>query len=173
MDEPISELINDTIPETGSTLSPQDERIMAALAHISILLPVWGMIGTIILWLTQREKSRFVGFQALQAMVYQLALVVGGILVGGCYVCLFMGMTLLFPMGALAFGSSGGHEPGKIMPMLISLLSGFLPFCLIGVILLIGVVFILYALYGALHVLQGKDFRYAVIGQKLEEYLAR
>ncbi len=168
-----NELANETTGEAGSAMSPQDERILAALAHISVMLPVWGMIGTIILWVTQREKSQFVGFQALQALVYQLTLVVGGILAGGCYMCLFAGTGLLFPLGTFATLGSGGSESGGVIPLLISLFGGFLPFCLVGVILLIAVVFVLYALYGAVRVLQGEDFRYAIIGRKLEEYLAR
>ena len=52
----------------------QDERIMAGLAHISAILPMMGMVAPIVIWVTQKDKSKFVSFQALQAVSYQLAM---------------------------------------------------------------------------------------------------
>jgi uncharacterized Tic20 family protein len=63
----------------------QDERIMAALAHGSILLPMTGVIAPIVIWITQREKSRYVAFQSLQALLFQLILIVAWVLGMGCY----------------------------------------------------------------------------------------
>jgi uncharacterized Tic20 family protein len=50
----------------------QNDKIMAALAHISALLPLMGVIAPIVIWATQKDKSEYVAFQALQAVVYQL-----------------------------------------------------------------------------------------------------
>ena len=50
----------------------QDERIMAALSHATALLPFMGVIAPIVIWVTQKDKSQYVAFQALQAMAYQL-----------------------------------------------------------------------------------------------------
>jgi hypothetical protein len=52
--------------ETYSKAINQDEHIMAALAHGSILLPMTGVIVPIVIWITQREKSRYVASQFFQ-----------------------------------------------------------------------------------------------------------
>jgi uncharacterized Tic20 family protein len=45
----------------------QDEQVMGALSHATIIFAAAGLIGPLVIWGTQREKSPFVGFQALQA----------------------------------------------------------------------------------------------------------
>ena len=55
--------------------SVSDDNLMAALAHAGVLITV---IVALVIWLTQKEKSKYVEFQAKQALVYQL--VVGVVL---------------------------------------------------------------------------------------------
>jgi len=55
----------------------QEERVLAGLAHGSVLLGpltngVGGIVTTLVVWLIQRDKSAYVAFQALQALVYQV-----------------------------------------------------------------------------------------------------
>jgi len=85
--------------ESLATKATQDERIMAALAHASAILPFWGLIGAIVIWATQKEKSRFVGFQALQVIAYQIVLILFSFLGFGCYMCSFFGTFMLMPLG--------------------------------------------------------------------------
>ena len=149
----------------------QDERILAALAHASVILPFWGLIGAIVIWATQREKSRFVGFQALQVITYQLVLIVGGFLGVACYMCSFFLMMFLgLPIGALA--AQNMATPDFFGGLLAIIVSAF-PFCIMGILGLVGLAYVLYGLYGAVRVLQGHDFRYAIIGRRLEQYLER
>jgi len=149
----------------------QDERILAALAHASVILPFWGLIGAIVIWATQREKSRFVGFQALQVIAYQLVLIVGGFLGVACYMCSFFLMMFLgLPIGALA--AQNMATPDFFGGLLAIIVSAF-PFCIMGILGLVGLAYVLYGLYGAVRVLQGHDFRYAIIGRRLEQYLER
>jgi len=157
--------------ENLPTEATQDERIMAALAHASVILPFWGLIGAIVIWATQREKSRFVGFQALQVMAYQIALILVGFLGFGCYLCSFFGTFMLVPLGM--FVAEGASDAEGIMGMLAVMLTTFFPFCIMGAFVLAGILFVGYSLYGATQVLQGHDFRYAVIGRRLEQYLNR
>ncbi len=157
--------------ENLSAEATQDERVMAALAHASIILPFWGLIGAIVMWATQREKSRFIGFQALQAMAYQIALILAGFLGLGCYFCSFFGTFMLMPLGI--FVAEGASEAEGVIGMLLTMLTAFFPFCVMGILTLVGIVFIGYGLYGAARVLQGHNFRYAVIGRWLEQYLNR
>ena len=58
-----------------ATKSVSDDNLMAALAHAGVLITV---IVALVIWLTQKEKSKYVEFQAKQALVYQL--VVGVVL---------------------------------------------------------------------------------------------
>ncbi len=146
-------------PSPPSLLSPQDERIIAALAHISVLLPLIGVIAPIVIWVTQKERSRFVAFQALQAIAYQLLLVL--IWFGGmaCY----MGSFVLTIFGGVIL-SARITGPGVAF---------FLPFVLLFGILLLMLVFVIYGIVAAVLTFQGKDFRYALIGQWVERYTQR
>ena len=161
-------------PQDFSSATTQDERILAALAHASVILPFWGLIGSIVIWATQREKSSFVGFQALQGVAYQMILVLGAFVGGACYMCSFLGLFLLMPVGILAAeGMADPNAAGGLIAALVTFTTTFFPFCIMGLFVLIGFAFVLYGLYGAVRVLQGQHFRYAVIGRRLEEYLSR
>jgi uncharacterized Tic20 family protein len=150
----------------------QDERILAALAHASVILPFWGLIGAIVIWATQREKSRFVSFQALQGVVYQLSLILLGFVGGACYMCSFLGMFLTMPVGIFAAeGMSDPNAAEGVVAMLVTFITTLFPFCLMGLFALIGAALVIYGLYGAVRVLQGHNFRYALIGARLDQYL--
>jgi uncharacterized Tic20 family protein len=83
------------------TLSPtQDERVMAALSHGSALLPMLGIIAPIIIWVTQKEKSKYVAFQALQALAYQTIMIVAYFFAMGCYILSFFGTFLTIPFAS-------------------------------------------------------------------------
>ncbi len=63
----------------------QNDKIMAALAHISAVLPLIGVIAPTIIWATQKDKSEYVAFQALQAVAYQLVMILAWFIGMGCY----------------------------------------------------------------------------------------
>jgi uncharacterized Tic20 family protein len=149
------------------TTPSQEDKIMAALAHVSVLLPLMGVIAPIVIWATQKEKSAFVGFQALQAAAYQISLILvwfGGM---GCYLCSFFGMFILIP-GGLLFAES---DAAWLAPLFG--LPFFLPFAVIGTMLLAMLVFVVYGLVAAVLVLQGRPFRYVLVAHWIERYLAR
>ncbi len=70
----------------------QDERILAAMAHGAILIPIYGIIIPAIIWITQKDKSRYVSFQSLQALVYHLMLLFLYVIGMLCYFVSFIGM---------------------------------------------------------------------------------
>ena len=56
----------------------QNERLLAALSHASIVLGLFsngvgGIVAALVIWMIKRDKSPYVAFQALQALVYQVA----------------------------------------------------------------------------------------------------
>ena len=143
-----------------STLPTQDERIMGALPHLSVLIPYIGVIVPIMIWVTQKDKSRFVYLQALQAAAYQLVLFVATLLGWGCYILSFV---LLIPTIALI-------QPSSEWPVLAVT---FIPFCVLGLIGLGWLLFLIYGIVAAIQVFQGKAFRYIVIGDQVERFMQK
>jgi uncharacterized Tic20 family protein len=78
-------------------MGAQEEKTMSVLAHLSIFLNlVTGLLGPVaalIIWLVYRDRSSNVGFQALQAMWYQVAWLV--ILVAGWTVTTLLMFVLI------------------------------------------------------------------------------
>ena len=135
----------------------QDERTWATLAHASALLNVFGGVGgviaALIIWLTQREKSAWVGFQALQALVFQAAVLVITVLVVG--VVWAVGFIISFATVGL----------GTLVAVPVMILVFFAGFALIAA----GMV---YAFYGAYQIYQGREFRYRWIGDWVQQRVA-
>ena len=79
------------------TMGTQEERTMSVLAHLSIFLNLvtgfLGPVAALIIWLVYRDRSSNVGFQALQAMWYQVAWLV--ILVAGWTVTTLLMLVLI------------------------------------------------------------------------------
>src|SRR5690242_21478902 len=75
--------------QTGSAVTTQpvyivttpEERTLAAIAHGSALLTLFtgfaGIIVSFLIWLSQRDRSTYVAYQAMQATVFQLACLAG------------------------------------------------------------------------------------------------
>jgi len=130
-----------------------ESRLLAALAHGSVILQGMGMLVGVLVYVTQREKSRFAAFQALQAAVYQLitmiVIMAMWVLWGACYALSFIPLI-------------GLPEDAPPPPIFwVGLGSMVIP---LAVMALFG----LYGLWAALRVWQGRDFRYALIGAWLE-----
>lgn len=133
----------------------EDERILAALAHASIIANVVnlaGMIATTLIWATQRERSEFVRQHSLQSLLYQgLVLVISIVLMVFWGLCL--GLSLL-PV-ALRPDLYRSSPPNSFW---IALLGLALP---IGFWILATV----YGLYGAYRVYRGRPFYYPIAGR--------
>ena len=152
----------------------QDERTMAALAHASVVLTfilalgsggLGGLLGILVpllIWLTYKEKSAYVSFQALQATVFQavsillmvvvlavsIILIVVGWAVSGALTAVLIGLWLM-PFALL-------------ITVVLALLVLILPFAQLG-----------YGLYAAYETYQGRDFRYWLIAEALEKEMAK
>lgn len=140
-----------------------DERVMAALSHISALLPMIGVIAPIVIWVTQKEKSKYVAFQALQSLAYQLCMIAAWFLGMACYMVSFFG-TFFTTFFASAFERSNNIEP------ILGIIFVF-PFIVFGAIILVGFAFVVYGVIGAIMTFQGKPFRYAIIGKRVERFM--
>jgi uncharacterized Tic20 family protein len=142
-----------------SLVPNQDERVMAALSHISIILPFMGLIASIVIWVTQKEKSRFVAFHALQALVYQLVEIMAWFLGIGCYFSSFLGTIIVIPLTSSAGSSS------------VDVLFVLIPLVVMGFIFLGGFAFMVYGVVGAILTFQGKPFHYLLVGRRVERFM--
>jgi uncharacterized Tic20 family protein len=133
-----------------------ENRLLAALAHGSILAQGLGLLAGVLIYITQREKSRFAALQALQAAVYQFFSLI-------ITIALWIIWGVFYTISMIPLIQQMETHPDAAPPPLfwISTASSLIPLFLM---LIIG----LYALWGAWNAWQGKDFRYILIGKWLE-----
>jgi uncharacterized protein len=100
----------------------KDERNMAMFAHLSafagLIFPAGGnVIAPLIVWLTQREKSAFVADQSLEALNFNITVLLAGIVCGilmyvligiALSAVLFIGWVIGTILGAVK--ASEGHR---------------------------------------------------------------
>ncbi len=130
-----------------------DEKLLAMLAHLSIFLG--GIILPIILWATQKDKSKFVTFNSLQAIVYHFIFAFAILI----FVFAIMFVLIISGIGLGAFGHShGSHEgtPVFVIIMLVILYGGIFFLAMAGV----G-----YAIYLAVKSHRGNLVKIPVIGK--------
>ncbi|MBI5954572.1 MAG: DUF4870 domain-containing protein [Chloroflexi bacterium] len=136
-----------------------DEKIFATLAHVSVLFSFLGPVGPTLIWVSQRDKSKYVRFHALQAMGYQ-AFAFWGWMVG-VFIAVFG--SILFAIGmAVMLDIDPSETPA--FPLLMQVVMMFALFGMWGLFFLGGIV-------GAAFCLLGRDFRYPIIGSWLRKKL--
>lgn len=122
-----------------------EERNLAMLAHLSVLVNlftvVFGPVAAGVIYLIYRDRSRYIAYHALQSLVFQLIVWVGG--------------------GALAVGT--WVVTGILSIFVIGLC--LVPFAL--AISLLPVIAPVYGLVAAYQTSQGQDFKYWLIGDWL------
>ncbi len=129
-------------PSSLPPLSATDERTWAMLAHLSVLLNLvtgfLGVIAAFVIYLVYKDRSRYVGYHALQAAIFQSIWWIGGGI-----------------LAAFAWTISG---------ILAAILIGCLLMPVALLISLIPLAALVYGVIGAIQVNQGQDFRYWLVG---------
>lgn len=136
----------------------QEDRLLGTLAHGAIITGAIGPVVGILIYITQKEKSRYAAGQALQAAVYQLVGIFVAIVAWSCWGIFYAASFIPIIMNAEQYSDA----PPPIF--FISLASMIIPFILMG---LWG----LYGLFGAVRVWMGTEFRYLLIGRLVEKRL--
>ncbi|HEY76745.1 MAG TPA: DUF4870 domain-containing protein [Thermoflexia bacterium] len=130
-------------------LSPSDERTWAMLAHLTVLLnPIsglMGVVGALVIYLVFQNRSRYVAYQSLQAVVFQLIFWVGGGILAG-----------------ITWAASA---------LLSVVLVGLLCFPVALILTLVPLGAIVYGIIGGIQCSQGQDFRYWLIGDWVQNAL--
>lgn len=129
-----------------------DERMLALFSHLSLFLG--GILLPIIFWATNKDKSKFVTFHALQALWFHVAYIVLLIV----YIFAFVIILLVAGLGLGALsGATGGAEMPVFMIILIIAFYGLLFAIIFGAI---G-----YSVYMAIKSYKGEVVKYPVIGK--------
>jgi uncharacterized Tic20 family protein len=129
-------------PIPAAPLTPDEERTWAMLAHLSVLLNMvtgfLGVVAALVIYLVYQTRSRYVAYQALQSLIFQSIVWIGGglLLVG---VWIVTSILLVFLVGILC------------LPVAL-LMSAF------------PVVGIVYGVIGGIECSHGRDFRYWLVG---------
>lgn len=134
-------------PEAAALpLSPSDERTWAMLAHLSVLLNLvtgfLGPVAALVIYLIYKDRSRYVAYQSLQAVIFQLiGWVGGGVIIGAIWAVTGILSALVIGLLCIPFA------------LLFTLLIGLLPMAAL-----------VYGVYAAIQTSQGQDFSYWLVG---------
>jgi uncharacterized membrane protein len=141
---------------------PSEQRILAGLSHLL------GWLIAVIILAVDQGKSRFVRFQAVQAILFSLTTAAVYLIGISCLMMLiFGGMTVGVISAGLA--ENAGGEPGAgvfIAGLSMASMWVFMP-CLMVVAFAAYVV----RLVAAVSAFTGRDFRYPVIAGWAERFL--
>ncbi len=138
----------DVEPETNPkstqpALSTSEENTLAMFAHLSILLNLvtgfLGLVPAVVIYFAYRDRSRYVAYQSLQAIVFQLVYFFGAAIVAGVVA------VVSTPLTFICIGFFG---------LLIALLLALIP---IGALI--------YGIVAAVDTYHGRDFQYWLVGQ--------
>lgn len=135
--EPIFQPVSDQTP-----LTVNEEWQWAMFAHLGVLVNlVSGFLGPLvplIIYMIYKERSRYVAYQSLQALIFQLVWWVGGgILTGAAWA--ITGLLSVVIIG--------------IVCIPLACLVSLMPLVALG-----------YGIYGGIQTSQGQDFKYWLIG---------
>ena len=143
-----------------------EERFAAAMAHFAIVYPLWGMAPSLIFLLLPGARSHYMKFQALQTIIFQAISSIVTIGLSMLAFILFINVLTTIVMPFI-------QNPGMFQPSIASLTPIFLfLLCLLLSVLLVP----LYQIVGqwaGLRLLQGREYRYDIIGRLVERWLAK
>lgn len=147
---------------TSDSLAPSsDERLMGALAHF------FGTIAALIIWTLQKDKSRFVRFQALQALTFDF------VVTTGMTVLLLCGFSIVFlaVFGSMFLAVNSAYPPEDVGVFFV--LPFMSPFLIIACVFPFMFALTVTRLIASASILSGRDFRYPVLGKWLENFLEK
>jgi uncharacterized Tic20 family protein len=142
-----------------STATTTEERIWAVLSHLSALAVGIGIALPIVGWSDQRQKSKYVCFQSLQALGYQSL----GYTVWALVTAI---VTIILAICLVTTLETAGDETRSSDRHLSVWMTGFFIFMLsmLGIYMVLPVIAVISCALG-------RDFRYPILGNRLARYL--
>jgi uncharacterized Tic20 family protein len=123
-------------------LTESEERQWAMFAHLGVLVNlVSGFLGPLvplIIYMVYKERSRYVAYQSLQALIFQLVWWIGGGVLAG------VAWTITGILSAVVIG---------LLCIPFACLFSAMPLVALG-----------YGIYGGVQASQGQDFKYWLVG---------
>jgi uncharacterized protein len=136
-------------PALPVPLTPEEERQWAMFAHLGELVNlVSGVLGPVVplgIYLIYKDRSRYVAYQSLQALIFQLIWWIGGGI-----------------LASIAWAITGA---------LSAILVGLLCIPIACVISAMPLVALGYGIYGGIQANQGQDFKYWLVGDWMRSTL--
>jgi uncharacterized Tic20 family protein len=139
-----------------------EEQVVSAILHASSPYVFLAIAASSVVWTQQRARSRFLAFQSLQALLFQLFTFLVILLVFALFAAGF-----LFAAFTGLIARTSVTEPELTAFLINSALLGF------GVIHFFMFVFPLWGVWAAVQVLRGRNFRYPIIGRLATQWMAR
>ena len=129
--------------ESQPHLSSSEENTLAMFAHLSILLNLvtgfLGLVPALIIYFAYKDRSRYVAYQSLQAVIFQLVYFFGAAILAGIVA------VVSTPLVLVCIGLFG---------LVLALLLALVP---VGALI--------YGIVGAVETYHGRDFQYWLVGQ--------
>lgn len=142
-------------------LSPtSDERMLAALAHF------FGIIAALIIWVMQKDKSRFVRFQAVQALAFNISVTLVMMVLSFCLV----GMMFIGIFGTVFATMNNSTSPEDFSRFMV--FPFLFPSLMFTCIFPFSLALLVARIVATLSVLSGNHFRYPILGAQVEKFLA-
>ena len=142
--------MNEQMPQiTPTPLTPEEEHQWAMIAHLGVLVNlISGFLGPLVplgIYMIYKDRSRYVAYQSLQALIFQLIWWIGGGVLTG-----------------IAWAITGA-----LSAVIVGLLC--IPFaCIISAMPLAALG---YGIYGGIQTSQGQDFKYWLVGDWMRSTL--
>ena len=139
--------IDNDLNKSQPQLSSSEENTLAMFAHLSILLNLvtgfLGLVPALIIYFAYKDRSRYVAYQSLQAIIFQLVYFFGAAILA------VIVAVVSAPFVLVCIGLFG---------LLIALLLALIP---IGALI--------YGIVAAVETYHGRDFQYWLVGQWVRE----
>lgn len=137
-----------------------DERVMAALSHF------FGVIAALIVWATQKDKSRFLRFQSLQAMAFEAVFMIVFVVLMMCA----MGIVFIGLLGMAFSAAHSAASPDSFVAIGVG--SMLLPLGMSFCIMPVSLAALIVRTIAAISVASGHNFRYPLIADRVDAFSA-
>jgi uncharacterized Tic20 family protein len=150
-----------TNAEQDGMIEDHEDRWVAAMGHLSVIIPLWGILAPLTAWILQGKRSLFLKFQSVQTLAYQAFVTL--LFLGAGTVYMF-GFVVL--MGTVGLGQERTLSGAGMAGLIIFGIAMLVTF---GVVLIVPFFHIL-GQWAGYRVLKGEDYRYPVVGKLVEKW---
>lgn len=155
----------ETGKESSWLIEDHEDRWVAAMGHISVIIALWGLLAPVTAWIVQGKRSAFLKFQSMQTTFFHLFVNILLIVAGFFYL-----------FGAIAFFSMTGLEGNPDLSSPTGM-TGLVIFGITGLcasfIFLIVPLFHILGQWAGYRILKGDDYHYPIVGKIVEKRLAK